>query len=388
MRLSPTTTDLEDELIHAAFDTSTLDAVKGNRSGIVVVYVNADSVAQNLSLDFSGFNSVTSSATVTPVMASAADARVQGTSVTVSSKSAALTVPASSVLKLVISGVSGVLTSSALIRPCTAYLIQEVLSSKYLQPPSTTSTSLVINALSSGSTEQQWMFCRLASGTFSSRDHFLIFNVGSGKRLAVSSSGTPQLEADSGAVSSYAQWLVSTSGDCTFTIENAGVSAILDVTGQSNSDNPAVITHNPKVGSNRSWKIRSSLAISGMLEMPASPAQFQHSMAYLIQGVQSSKYLQPSSTGTSLVINALSSGSTAQQWMFCRLASAPCSPRDHYVIVNVGSGQRLTVSPAGSPQFEADSGMVSLYSQWLISTAANGTLTIANAGVRNILDVT
>ncbi|KAJ1557244.1 hypothetical protein HK405_000469, partial [Cladochytrium tenue] len=167
---------------------------------------------------------------------------------------AALTVPASSVSTLVVSGVSGVLASSAIIRPSTAYLIQGVQSSKYLQP-SSAGTSLVINALSSGSTAQEWTFRRLTTGTYSSRDHFVILNVGSGQRLTVSSSGSPQFEADSTTVSSYAQWLVSTSGDGTFTIVNAGVRAILDVTSQSTSNNAAVGTYQPNGGSNQSWKI-------------------------------------------------------------------------------------------------------------------------------------
>ncbi|KAJ1563159.1 hypothetical protein HK405_011876 [Cladochytrium tenue] len=113
--LSPTTTDMEAELMRVASDTSTLAAVEGNRSSFVVVHVNADSVSQDLSDDFSDFNSVSSSATVTPVSTSSDDALVQSAAVAVSSRNAAQTVPASSVSKLAVLGVSGVLASFVVI---------------------------------------------------------------------------------------------------------------------------------------------------------------------------------------------------------------------------------------------------------------------------------
>ncbi|KAI9365510.1 secreted protein [Zopfochytrium polystomum] len=219
-----------DRFIRIASDTSTVAAVKGDGSGAVVVHVNSDSTAHDLTLDLSGFATVSSSATVTPIVTSAAGALVKGAPVAVANGKAVLTVPASSVSTLLVSGVSG------------------VLDCKGAHPR-------VRAVPHPGRPVLKWTLRRLTAGSYSSRDRFALVNVGSGKRLAVSANGTPVFEADAGTPSDAAQWLLSTAGDGSFTVVSAGVRGILDVGGQSTANNAVVGTYQPNGGSNQQWKL-------------------------------------------------------------------------------------------------------------------------------------
>ncbi|KAI8809775.1 secreted protein [Cladochytrium replicatum] len=235
--------------------TGSTAAIKSDNSGVVVVHTNSATSTQQVTLDFSGFSTISSSAKVTPVTSSASGALVTGTAVAVSNSRAVITVPASSVTTFIVSGVSGVNAANALIQSSKTYRIQGVQSSKYLQS-SSDGNSAVINTLSSSSTTQRWTFRRLTSGTtYGSRDTFAIVNGSSGKRLSVSSTGATTLEADSGTPSAAAQWILSTTGNGNFAIVNSNVRAVLDVNGASTADNAAVITWQPNGASNQAWKI-------------------------------------------------------------------------------------------------------------------------------------
>ncbi|KAI9332036.1 hypothetical protein DFJ73DRAFT_799659 [Zopfochytrium polystomum] len=238
-----------DRFIRIASDTNTVAAVKGDgSSGVVVVHVNSDTVAHDLTLDFSGFASVAADASVTPIVSSSAGALVRGAAVAVASNKAVVTVPASSVSTLLVSGVSGVRDSAALIRVGAAYRVQGVQSGKYLQP-SADGSALVIASLNASSTAQRWSFRRIAGAeAYSSRDRFVIVNAAKGTRLTVSASGAA-------AVPAASQWMVSTPGDGTFTVVNAGVRGILDVGGQSTAENASVGTYRPNGQTNQQWKI-------------------------------------------------------------------------------------------------------------------------------------
>ncbi|KAI8802988.1 glycoside hydrolase superfamily [Cladochytrium replicatum] len=246
-----------DRFVRLAGNTNTVAAIKADGSGAVLVHVNAGTDARDLTLDFSGFSDVSNAATVTPVVSTETGALVKGAAVAVANKKAVVTVPASSVSTLIVDGVSGVLESSAIIQASKSYRLQGVQSSKYLQP-SSDGASLVIASLNSSSLNQRWTFRRLSTGTYSSRDRFVIVNVGTGKRLAVSSTGTPLFETDSTTTSSVpvtAQWLLSTSGDGAFTVVSAAVRAILDVGNQSTAENAQVSTYRPNSGTNQQWKV-------------------------------------------------------------------------------------------------------------------------------------
>lgn len=74
------------------------------------------------------------------------------------------------------------------------------------------------------------------------------------KRLAVRD-GVPEVEPDTGPRGKAARWIMSTTGDGTWTLVNAATGRLLEVGGQSTHDGAAVTTWTPNSGANQRWRV-------------------------------------------------------------------------------------------------------------------------------------
>lgn len=103
-----------------------------------------------------------------------------------------------------------------------------------------------------GTPYQQWQL-RQISGE-GNRQRYVFTNPVDGKRLAVRD-GAAVLEADRGARDKATQWVMSTTGDSTWTLVNAATGTLLEVSGQATHDGAAVSVWQPNSGANQRWKV-------------------------------------------------------------------------------------------------------------------------------------
>ncbi|MGW0838604.1 glycoside hydrolase [Streptomyces sp. NPDC002787] len=234
-------------------DPSSVAAVKKSGRAASVVHVNGGTTARSVTLDLSRFGKVSSRATVTPVVTSDEGALVEGTPVRVSGRSATLDVPAKSVTTFLVEGVSGVAKDAALVQHDHVYRLQGAQSGKSLAP-SEDGTGVVIRTTDPSSARQLWSVEQLTSGT-DNRERYALTNAGTGKRLAVRDNRAVLEEPAGGAVPEAAQWIMSTTGDGSWTFVNAATGRLVDVTGQSSADGAAVATYTPTSAANQRWTV-------------------------------------------------------------------------------------------------------------------------------------
>ncbi|MFC0496747.1 glycoside hydrolase [Streptomyces mutabilis] len=233
-------------------DPSSAAAVNKSGTGATVVHVNDATSARTVTLDLSRFGHVTPRASVTPVVTSADGALVEGDPVRVSGRSATLTVPAESVTTFRVAGVGGTAREAALIQPGHVYRLQGVQSGKSLAPDDDR-TGLVIRT--SGTTDTQlWSVRKLTHGN-GNRERYSLVNSATGKRLAVRGGAAVLEDPDSGSADREAQWIMSTTGDGTWTFVNAATSRLLDVAGHATADRSRVTTWTPTSGANQRWAV-------------------------------------------------------------------------------------------------------------------------------------
>ncbi|WP_052412339.1 RICIN domain-containing protein [Streptomyces mutabilis] len=233
-------------------DPSSAAAVNKSGTAATVVHVNDATTARTVTLDLSRFGHVTPRASVTPVVTSADGALVEGDPVRVSSRSATLTVPAESVTTFRVAGVGGTAREAALIQPGHVYRLQGVQSGKSLAPDDDR-TGLVIRT--SGTTDTQlWSVRKLTHGN-GNRERYSLVNSATGKRLAVRGGAVVLEDPDSGSADREAQWIMSTTGDGTWTFVNAATSRLLDVAGHATADRSRVTTWTPTSGANQRWAV-------------------------------------------------------------------------------------------------------------------------------------
>lgn len=231
-------------------DASSVAAVARSGRSATVVHVNGGTTARSVTLDLSRFGKVTRGATVTPVVTSTDGALVQGTPVRVTDRSATLTVPAKSVTSFLVEGVSGVAKDAALVQPDHVYRLKGTQSGKSLAP-SDDGTGVVIRTNDASSAQQLWSVSQLTPGT-DHRERYALTSATSGKQLAVRENQAV-LEEPSG--DEAAQWIMSTTGDDTWTFVNAATGRLLDVSGQSSTDGAKVSTYTPTSGANQRWTV-------------------------------------------------------------------------------------------------------------------------------------
>lgn len=236
-------------------DPSSVAAVRKSGRAATVVHVNSGTSARSVALDLSRFGKVAHKATVTPVVTSADGALERGAPVPVTNRSATLAVPAKSVTTFLVQGVSGVAKDAALVQPGHVYRLQGAQSGKSLTP-SADGGGVVIRTTDAGNAEQLWSVGRLTRGT-DHRERYTLTHATTGKRLAVRDDQAvlESPDARDGKVSEAAQWIMSTTGDGTWTFVNAATGRLVDVTGQSTTDGAKVSTYTPTSAANQRWTV-------------------------------------------------------------------------------------------------------------------------------------
>ncbi|MGW0476571.1 RICIN domain-containing protein [Streptomyces coeruleorubidus] len=232
-----------------ADDPSSVAAVRKSGRGATVVHVNSGTTPRAVTLDLSRFKRVAPGATVTPVVTSAGGALVRGTPVKVKDDSATVTVPAKSVTTLLVDGVSGTTEDAALVQPGHVYRLQGAQSGKSLAP-SADGDGVVVRTPDAAAKSQLWSVKRLTRGD-GNRDRYALVNAETGERLAVRNDDAVLEDADTPA----AQWIMSTTGDGTWTFVNAATGRLLDVVGQSTADGARVSAFLPTSNANQRWAV-------------------------------------------------------------------------------------------------------------------------------------
>ncbi|GAB3660623.1 hypothetical protein GCM10028833_40150 [Glycomyces tarimensis] len=234
-------------------DLDTVAAVKDSEDAATVVYTNNAEDARTVTIDLSKFGSVDSGATVTPVVTSSAGALVEGEPVRVDGTSATLVVPGKSVTTFLIDGVAGIAEDAALVQDGHVYRLSGVQSGKSLAPDAE-GTGTVIRTTDPASLEQLWDVRKLTDG-HTNREHFAVVNMDTGGRLAVRGDNDLVLEDADAESDERARWMMSSTGDGTWTFVNVGTGRLIDVGGQATDDGSPVATYTPTSGANQRWAV-------------------------------------------------------------------------------------------------------------------------------------
>ncbi|MFE9173678.1 RICIN domain-containing protein [Streptomyces kebangsaanensis] len=232
-------------------DASTAAAVTANGKGASLVHVNRATAPRTVTIDLSKFGDVSRRATVTPVVTSADGKLERHAAIKVTDRRATFTVPAQSVTSFVVSGVSGVAKDAPLLRKGHTYTLTGVQSGKTVTV-SGDGTSLVIGA-GTDAAAQRWKLSAV-HGDSGVRQRHVFTSPATGRRLAVRDD-VPVAEPDSGRRDAATQWIMSTTGDGTWTLVNAATGRLLEVGGQATNEGAAVTTWPPDSGSNQRWTI-------------------------------------------------------------------------------------------------------------------------------------
>ncbi|MFE1013555.1 RICIN domain-containing protein [Streptomyces sp. NPDC058794] len=232
-------------------DTSSAAAVTRDGKGASLVHVNRTTEARAVTIDLSEFREVGRRATVTPVVTSADGKLEKQSPIRVRDRAATFTVPAQSVTSFEIKGVSGVAKDAALLRKGHTYTLTGVQSGKAVTVAGD-GRSLVLGE-GDGTSAQRWRLSavRHDSGV---RDRHVFTNPEDGTRLAVRDDA-PVAEPDTGRRDRATEWIMSTTGDGTWTLVNAATGRLLEVGGQATHEGAAVTTWPPNSGANQRWTV-------------------------------------------------------------------------------------------------------------------------------------
>ncbi|KOX03294.1 F5/8 type C domain protein [Streptomyces sp. NRRL B-1140] len=231
-------------------DPSSVAAVGKSGRSATVVHVNNGTTPRAVTLDLTKFRRVARGATVTPVVTSDDGALVRGRPVQAEDASATVTVPAKSVTTLLVDGVSGTAKDAALVQPGHVYRLQGTQSGKSLAP-SAEGDGVVVRTADPAATSQLWSVKRLTGGG-GNRDRYALVNAADGRHLAVRDDEAVLEDGDTPA----AHWIMSTTGDGSWTFVNAATGRLLDVVGQSTADGARVSAHLPTSNANQRWGVR------------------------------------------------------------------------------------------------------------------------------------
>ncbi|MFI2425741.1 RICIN domain-containing protein [Streptomyces sp. NPDC018955] len=232
-------------------DTSSAAAVTKNGKGASLVHVNSTTEARDVTLDLSKFRTVSRNATVTPVVTSADGKLERHRPIKVTDRAATFTVPAQSVTSFVVKGVSGVAKDAPLLRKGHTYTLTGVQSGKAVTVADD-GTHLVIGT-GDGSASQRWRLSAVRPDD-GVRERYEFTSPVDGERLAVRDD-VPVTEPHTGERDPAAEWIMSTTGDGTWTLVNAATGRLLEVGGQATHEGAAVTTWQPNSGSNQRWTV-------------------------------------------------------------------------------------------------------------------------------------
>ncbi|MFJ5729018.1 glycoside hydrolase [Streptomyces paradoxus] len=233
-------------------DTSSTAAVSRKGDAATVVHVNSSTEAHDVTLDLSKFGRVSSRATVTPVVTSADGKLEKQKPVRVTGRQATLTVPAQSVTSFLVKGVSGVAGDAAELRKGHTYRLTGVQSGKDLTIAGNGTGLVIKTPNASDPSGQQWRVEQIRGED--NRKRYVLTETGADKRLAVRD-GALVAEPDEGRRDKATEWIMSTTGDGTWTLVNAATGQLPDVSGQSTSDGASVGLWQPNSGANQRWKV-------------------------------------------------------------------------------------------------------------------------------------
>jgi hypothetical protein len=232
-------------------DTSSAAAVTKDGKGASLVHVNSTTAARDVTIDLSKFRTIKGNATVTPTVTSADGKLKQQAPVKVVDGKATYTVPAQSVTSFAVKGVSGVAKNAGLFSKGHSYTLTGVQSGKAVTVAAD-GKSLVIGS-ANGTVAQQWQL-DARHGDKGARQRYVFANPAEGKRLAVRDN-VPVVEPDTGKRDPATEWIMSTTGDGTWTLINVSTGRLLEVGGQATNEGAAVTTWMANSGSNQRWRV-------------------------------------------------------------------------------------------------------------------------------------
>ena len=221
--------------------TTDVAAVRGTELKSVV-HLNKSDQARSVTLDLSAFGSVRPGASVRPIVTDQHGALVKGAAVSVRDRKATLSVPPRSVTTFEVNGVSGVNRAAAL---GGEYRLTGVQSGKSLTP---SGASLVQRTTDLTAPDQVWRVER-RSGGYDHRAQFSIVNAATGQRIAVDGAHVVLSTSDGPA----SRWVLSSTGDGTWTFVNSLTGSLLDVIGESREDGARIGTYHATSGANQRW---------------------------------------------------------------------------------------------------------------------------------------
>lgn len=237
-------------------DADSTAAVSAAGDAATVVHVNDTTASRDVTLDLSGF-ATTAGATVTPVTTSTDGYLVEGEPVAVQDAAATVTVPAESVTTFVVDGVSGVADDAPLAQDGHVVRLDGAQSGRSLAPDG---DALQIATDDPAAAEQLWTLEDLGApeGSGSHRTRYAVTNVATGQQLAVSEDTSAVLAdapADPADTPESARWILSTTGDGTYTLVNASSRTLLEVGGEATAGGSPVGTYRATSGANQRWAV-------------------------------------------------------------------------------------------------------------------------------------
>jgi hypothetical protein len=183
---------------------------------------------------------------------------VEGTPVAVQDAAATLTVPAESVTTFLVDGVSGVADDAPLAQDGHVFRIDGVQSDRSLAPDG--DGGVQISTDDPAAPEQLWTLTDLgaSAGSGTHRTRYAVTNVGTGEQLAVDADTSAVLvdaPADPADTPDAARWVLSTTGDGTYTLVNVVSRTVLEVGGEARADGSPVGTYLANSNANQRWAI-------------------------------------------------------------------------------------------------------------------------------------
>ncbi|MFI8264644.1 glycoside hydrolase [Streptomyces sp. NPDC085665] len=233
-------------------DDHTLAAVRPGGQGAVVVHANPTGSARTITLDLTGFRTVSPA----PVQRYTTDAtrnvhREADASTT--GKRLTVTLAPRSVTTLVVPGATDVDPEQARPAAGPRLLVNDHSGLALSAAPAGAGSTVIQRTPNPPDTAQQWSLTRSVPGDWSSTASYRVTSAGSGRALAVADGELTLLPPEPSA---QQQWMLSTSGDGHHTLINSATGTLLDVTGASTSDGAPVGTYRPNTGRNQSWAFR------------------------------------------------------------------------------------------------------------------------------------
>ncbi|RSM88687.1 ricin-type beta-trefoil lectin domain protein [Kibdelosporangium aridum] len=226
-------------------DTASTVAMRGENLA-TVVHANATTADRDVVLDLSGFGNIRNGATVTPVITDVSRALQRGAPVRVINKKATIRVPARSVTSFVVNGVSSAAPGTG-IGSGKPFSFTGVQSGKSLNAEN---GSVVQRTTDASAPTQRWVLTN-RTGCHGNRDQYTITNAGT-KQVLSTADGAVTLAAP-GTDNAASRWILSSTGDTTWTFVNVGTGQLLDVVGESREDGARIGLYRPTNGANQRW---------------------------------------------------------------------------------------------------------------------------------------